>query len=180
MHFIEEWSARNGSWPRCACIRQNVCTSLRTARFATRSQKLLTCIRQNVCTSLRTVEKTVVQGGVRLHTSKRMHFIEEQRGHTHRTGRRPCIRQNVCTSLRIRHGRGQHVESNPCIRQNVCTSLRRPAQARPHPPDEHRLHTSKRMHFIEEAMQSQFGCLSKGLHTSKRMHFIEEWWPCLG
>ena len=156
MHFIEEWSARNGSWPRCACIRQNVCTSLRTARFATRSQKLLTCIRQNVCTSLRTVEKTVVQGGVRLHTSKRMHFIEEQRGHTHRTGRRPCIRQNVCTSLR------------------------RPAQARPHPPDEHRLHTSKRMHFIEEAMQSQFGCLSKGLHTSKRMHFIEEWWPCLG
>ena len=124
MHFIEEWSARNGSWPRCACIRQNVCTSLRTARFATRSQKLLTCIRQNVCTSLRTVEKTVVQGGVRLHTSKRMHFIEEQRGHTHRTGRRPCIRQNVCTSLRS-HDMPRILQARkPCIRQNVCTSLR--------------------------------------------------------
>ena len=158
MHFIEEASRRR---PSCTCPRP--------------------CIRQNVCTSLRIRSDWVaVAESADLHTSKRMHFIEDSNMVTETIRHETCIRQNVCTSLRIRHGRGQHVESNPCIRQNVCTSLRRPAQARPHPPDEHRLHTSKRMHFIEEAMQSQFGCLSKGLHTSKRMHFIEEWWPCLG
>ena len=62
------------------CIRQNVCTSLRTARFATRSQKLLTCIRQNVCTSLRNTSTAwISRVSWSLHTSKRMHFIEDRR-----------------------------------------------------------------------------------------------------
>ena len=36
------------------------------------------------------------------------------------------------------------------------------------------LHTSKRMHFIEEYNISHVVGLSNHLHTSKRMHFIED------
>ena len=63
-------------------------------------------------------------GGWNLHTSKRMHFIEDETGIWLVSGLDACIRQNVCTSLRsLVHGR----------------------------PFRHRvLHTSKRMHFIED------------------------------
>ena len=37
------------------------------------------------------------------------------------------------------------------------------------------LHTSKRMHFIEDAVAIVVGSAPMLLHTSKRMHFIEEW-----
>ena len=36
------------------------------------------------------------------------------------------------------------------------------------------LHTSKRMHFIEDMLPVPEQTTVKGLHTSKRMHFIEE------
>ena len=36
------------------------------------------------------------------------------------------------------------------------------------------LHTSKRMHFIEDQSYRTSDGLSDDLHTSKRMHFIEE------
>ena len=38
-----------------------------------------------------------------------------------------------------------------------------------------RLHTSKRMHFIEDGTHNvRFAQMAATLHTSKRMHFIEE------
>ncbi|PKD02585.1 hypothetical protein APC1472_1381 [Bifidobacterium longum] len=36
------------------------------------------------------------------------------------------------------------------------------------------LHTSKRMHFIEEVQATATATMIDGLHTSKRMHFIED------
>ncbi len=36
-----------------------------------------------------------------LHTSKRMHFIEDSESDRNDKRHCPCIRQNVCTSLRI-------------------------------------------------------------------------------
>ena len=63
---------------------------------------------------------------VYLHTSKRMHFIEDRQQRALLRGfYGPCIRQNVCTSLR----------SVPTVHAAVAVR---------------RLHTSKRMHFIEE------------------------------
>ena len=38
--------------------------------------------------------------GTTLHTSKRMHFIEEPEMHAGKHSTGSCIRQNVCTSLR--------------------------------------------------------------------------------
>ena len=152
MHFIEEVRCSTRSAPsESACIRQNVCTSLRNRRLGD-------------CHSALT-----------LHTSKRMHFIEDAaefhgalyrawacirqnvctslRSSADRQGRRgpfqACIRQNVCTSLRSAYGAPTDGRTSTCIRQNVCTSLRiRPAcRIRQRPLH---LHTSKRMHFIEE------------------------------
>ena len=43
------------------------------------------------------------------------------------------------------------------------------------------LHTSKRMHFIEEIIPNGDALRARLLHTSKRMHFIEEsqrWVEC--
>ena len=61
-----------------------------------------------------------------LHTSKRMHFIEETSVITAGVATRTCIRQNVCTSLRIAR---LAVHYRPIVG----------------------LHTSKRMHFIEDS-----------------------------
>ena len=36
------------------------------------------------------------------------------------------------------------------------------------------LHTSKRMHFIEDTVWTLLTGIPRLLHTSKRMHFIEE------
>ena len=36
------------------------------------------------------------------------------------------------------------------------------------------MHTSKRMHFIEDGRSLPAGSTTRALHTSKRMHFIEE------
>ena len=66
-------------------------------------------------------------GGWNLHTSKRMHFIEDETGIWLVSGLDACIRQNVCTSLRI----------GPGLRPLGYCPL---------------LHTSKRMHFIEDRM----------------------------
>ena len=133
-----------------ACIRQNVCTSLRRRCNRSSDASRRACIRQNVCTSLRTVDDHAGrQIALTLHTSKRMHFIEElswrhcryptrslhtsKRMHfiedTSRTSSRTpsgsCIRQNVCTSLRDGPSVGEHGFGGwSCIRQNVCTSLR--------------------------------------------------------
>ena len=60
-----------------------------------------------------------------LHTSKRMHFIEETTTAPPHRGTAACIRQNVCTSLRI---------LTDCRSRTAYT-----------------LHTSKRMHFIEDS-----------------------------
>ena len=132
-----------------------------------------------------------------LHTSKRMHFIEERAARTSGPPSPTCIRQNVCTSLRTSSdrstgpgedslhtskrmhfiedsGRPRGPPNHPsCIRQNVCTSLRRS-------PDRmvaiglRCLHTSKRMHFIEDPPFGPSRLAAVFLHTSKRMHFIEE------
>ena len=61
----------------------------------------ITCIRQNVCTSLRTqyLDSDIRRAGY-LHTSKRMHFIEETCRCIASRWTVSCIRQNVCTSLR--------------------------------------------------------------------------------
>ena len=101
MHFIEENATIPRLIPRPACIRQNVCTSLRKHWAPTRVFWLRTCIRQNVCTSLRkatSAENNAYPSS--LHTSKRMHFIEERRCLGRVGGMCTCIRQNVCTSLR--------------------------------------------------------------------------------
>ena len=127
MHFIEDRQQRallRGFYG--PCIRQNVCTSLRsvpTVHAAVAVRRLHTskrmhfieeccrihvsfscgsCIRQNVCTSLRSYRNC--QGdtwATHLHTSKRMHFIEDTVTSTKSQGMSACIRQNVCTSLRI-------------------------------------------------------------------------------
>ena len=83
-----------------------------------------------------------------LHTSKRMHFIEDL--------------SNGIMGVLVRS----------CIRQNVCTSLRNAAMCAAN--DVERLHTSKRMHFIEEQKMKATIVIYKYLHTSKRMHFIED------
>ena len=103
MHFIEDKAFRMSCSVFPACIRQNVCTSLRTP------SGLCSLVSRDY-----------------LHTSKRMHFIEDIK--ILRSGislHIPCIRQNVCTSLRtLRQIRHVVRLANPCIRQNVCTSLR--------------------------------------------------------
>ncbi len=131
MHFIEDRQQRallRGFYG--PCIRQNVCTSLRTACHRHAGLRRGTCIRQNVCTSLRSVPTVHAAVAVRrLHTSKRMHFIEE------------CCRIHVSFSC------------GSCIRQNVCTSLRSYRNCQGDTWATH-LHTSKRMHFIEETSSS--------------------------
>ena len=74
---------------------------------------------------------------VYLHTSKRMHFIEDRQQRALLRGfYGPCIRQNVCTSLR----------SVPTVHAAVAVR---------------RLHTSKRMHFIEEWLALTVSVLSR-------------------
>ena len=61
-----------------------------------------------------------------LHTSKRMHFIEDDKDMQKAFQRHACIRQNVCTSLRNDDPRHADCDkAKTCIRQNVCTSLRK-------------------------------------------------------
>ena len=126
MHFIEDRQQRallRGFYG--PCIRQNVCTSLRTACHRHAGLRRGTCIRQNVCTSLRSVPTVHAAVAVRrLHTSKRMHFIEECCRIHVSFSCGSCIRQNVCTSLRKPVHRHPRKSYRPCIRQNVCTSLR--------------------------------------------------------
>ena len=84
-----------------------------------------------------------------LHTSKRMHFIEDSTASSSAASPAPtCIRQNVCTSLR------RFVDCP--VRQHVAD-----------------LHTSNRMHFLEGARPCASTAVPACLHTSKRMHFIE-------
>ncbi len=64
-------------------------------------------------------------------------------------------------------------DERACIRQNVCTSLRTDT-IRSTPVACFSLHTSKRMHFIEEGQPDADQGQGTPLHTSKRMHFIEE------
>ena len=155
MHFIEEGLQLVDLLLTGPCIRQNVCTSLRSSSSFWHVTGSVTCIRQNVCTSLR-IEQVGAElvSVVSLHTSKRMHFIEERRRHGRPCACCPtCIRQNVCTSLRTyRPHSGVRVEA-ACIRQNVCTSLRSYRNCQGDTWATH-LHTSKRMHFIEETSSS--------------------------
>ena len=102
MHFIEDETMPGVSPKARACIRQNVCTSLRMVIEVCRVTGLISCIRQNVCTSLRS----------------------QPRPHAAHSDHRTCIRQNVCTSLRRRKPARLTRTCYPCIRQNVCTSLR--------------------------------------------------------
>ena len=134
-----------------------------------------TCIRQNVCTSLRkatSAENNAYPSS--LHTSKRMHFIEDRQQRALLRGfYGPCIRQNVCTSLRRRASAHDCRPARPCIRQNVCTSLRTQYLD----SDIRRagyLHTSKRMHFIEEtcrciASRWTVSCIRQNVCTSLRI-----------
>ena len=108
-----------------------------------------------------------------LHTSKRMHFIEEVDNASGSCDVDTCIRQNVCTSLRTAGDRRPQRHEGPCIRQNVCTSLRTD-RAIDEATWAQTLHTSKRMHFIEEPRGPPTCTTSAHLHTSKRMHFIED------
>ena len=87
--------------------------------------------------------------GTTLHTSKRMHFIEEPEMHAGKHSTGSCIRQNVCTSLRSSSSFRHVTGSVTCIRQNVCTSLRI-EQVGAELVSVVSLHTSKRMHFIED------------------------------
>ena len=65
MHFIEDTSLGNACVMDAACIRQNVCTSLRRrARGRRWNRGRGPCIRQNVCTSLR-IEYIRLIGDVR-------------------------------------------------------------------------------------------------------------------
>ena len=70
-------------------------------------------------------------------------------------GHQACIRQNVCTSLRIMQTIVDEVQEPACIRQNVCTSLRT-IQYFAHKSQHWALHTSKRMHFIEDCPSVRF------------------------
>ena len=152
MHFIEERPAWGMScFGGSACIRQNVCTSLRTASF-----------------------RRFPNNEITLHTSKRMHFIEESPLVLIRELEWTCIRQNVCTSLRIPgSATGGPDKMLTCIRQNVCTSLRRRTSGgrrHPHPPCiRQNVCTSLRIRPACRIRQRPLH-----LHTSKRMHFIEE------
>ena len=78
MHFIEEGLQLVDLLLTGPCIRQNVCTSLRSSSSFRHVTGSVTCIRQNVCTSLR-IEQVGAElvSVVSLHTSKRMHFIED-------------------------------------------------------------------------------------------------------
>ena len=132
------------------CIRQNVCTSLRTmGRYWCRKNP--TCLHTSKRMHFIEDGHTGVQASPkpRLHTSKRMHFIEEFRALPHSSAKSTCIRQNVCTSLRRSPDR------------MVAIGLRC-------------LHTSKRMHFIEDPPFGPSRLAAVFLHTSKRMHFIED------
>ena len=198
MHFIEEGLQLVDLLLTGPCIRQNVCTSLRSSSSFRHVTGSVTCIRQNVCTSLRTMGRYWCRKNPTcLHTSKRMHFIED--GHT---GVQASPKPRLHTSKRMHfieefRALPHSSAKSTCIRQNVCTSLRRS-------PDRmvaiglRCLHTSKRMHFIEECcrIHVSFSCGScirqnvctslrsyrncqgdtwaTHLHTSKRMHFIEE------
>ena len=149
MHFIEDVDdSGHGRIDLHACIRQNVCTSLRTNPHPHGRRRHQACIRQNVCTSLRRycaygfacVTSACIRQNVctslrsrgmgpcghrgRLHTSKRMHFIEDSRANRRLAAMPPCIRQNVCTSLRKASWPPDRAKTAACIRQNVCTSLR--------------------------------------------------------
>ena len=132
------------------CIRQNVCTSLRTmGRYWCRKNP--TCLHTSKRMHFIEDGHTGVQASPkpRLHTSKRMHFIEEFRALPHSSAKSTCIRQNVCTSLRRSPDR------------MVAIGLRC-------------LHTSKRMHFIEELMIFWFApsrpptCIRQNVCTSLR------------
>ena len=126
MHFIEERAARTSGPPSPTCIRQNVCTSLRTSS-----------------------DRSTGPGEDSLHTSKRMHFIEDSGRPRGPPNHPSCIRQNVCTSLRSSSSFRHVTGSVTCIRQNVCTSLRI-EQVGAELVSVVSLHTSKRMHFIED------------------------------
>ena len=56
-------------------------------------------------------------------------------------------------------------------RMHFIEEQRRPART---PRTISSLHTSKRMHFIEERIWCAHGWQDINLHTSKRMHFIED------
>ena|GEM_PF-7030913 len=159
------------------------------------------CIRQNVCTSLRTDKHPLTLAQLSLHTSKRMHFIEEYKLVRFIPACRACIRQNVCTSLRSLatarvRPRQSHLHTSKRMhfiedwdiwprtrtRRTLHTSKRMHfieeyLRARTHRHDRH-LHTSKRMHFIEEICRRSATTRTTALHTSKRMHFIEEGTVC--
>ena len=124
MHFIEDVLALYLSGQVNPCIRQNVCTSLRSEDQGDGTRIEGTCIRQNVCTSLRSRGMGPCGHRGRLHTSKRMHFIEDSRANRRLAAMPPCIRQNVCTSLRKASWPPDRAKTAACIRQNVCTSLR--------------------------------------------------------
>ena len=108
-----------------------------------------------------------------LHTSKRMHFIEDSSAVCRSIFKGTCIRQNVCTSLRIRTRVRYRYRCRSCIRQNVCTSLRRRKPARLtrtcYPCIRQNVCTSLRIRPACRIRQRPLH-----LHTSKRMHFIEE------
>ena len=126
MHFIEEFRALPHSSAKSTCIRQNVCTSLR--RSPDRMVAIgLRCL--HTSKRMHFIEDPPFGpsrlAAVFLHTSKRMHFIEELMIFWFAPSRPPtCIRQNVCTSLRRLQQRRDRRTEHPCIRQNVCTSLR--------------------------------------------------------
>ena len=132
MHFIEEFRALPHSSAKSTCIRQNVCTSLR--RSPDRMVAIgLRCL--HTSKRMHFIEDPPFGpsrlAAVFLHTSKRMHFIEELMIFWFAPSRPPtCIRQNVCTSLRMGALAPTLSFAQPCIRQNVCTSLRRLQQRR--------------------------------------------------
>ena len=126
MHFIEEMRGLIDATHVRACIRQNVCTSLRIVGSGMCVPSRFACIRQNVCTSLRmsSARHVVVCQGACI----RQNVCTSLRSSADRQGRRgpfqACIRQNVCTSLRSAYGAPTDGRTSTCIRQNVCTSLR--------------------------------------------------------
>ena len=66
MHFIEERSQSALCQVRHSCIRQNVCTSLRSVSARADTGLPTSCIRQNVCTSLRNVRRELDDLAVQL------------------------------------------------------------------------------------------------------------------
>ena len=108
-----------------------------------------------------------------LHTSKRMHFIEDSNMVTETIRHETCIRQNVCTSLRMPLPVGPVSRWWPCIRQNVCTSLRTARFA----TRSQKLLTCIRQNVCTSLRNTSTAWISRvswSLHTSKRMHFIED------